>query len=65
MHNTPFTTVRDILRFAVTRFNTEGLAFGHGSADALDEAAGRLLEDRGRFPAGDEHAIRPHRHAVE
>ena len=43
MHNTPFTTVRDILRFAVTRFNTEGLAFGHGSADALDEAAYLIL----------------------
>ncbi|MFD2368270.1 50S ribosomal protein L3 N(5)-glutamine methyltransferase [Pseudoduganella sp. GCM10020061] len=43
MHNTPFTTVRDILRYAVTRFNTEGLAFGHGSADALDEAAYLIL----------------------
>jgi ribosomal protein L3 glutamine methyltransferase len=43
MNNTPFTTVRDILRHAVTRFNTEGLAFGHGSADALDEAAYLIL----------------------
>ncbi|HEY1043501.1 MAG TPA: 50S ribosomal protein L3 N(5)-glutamine methyltransferase [Telluria sp.] len=43
MNNTPFTTVRDILRYAVTRFNTEGLSFGHGSADALDEAAYLIL----------------------
>ena len=34
MNNTPFTTVRDILRHAVTRFNTEGLAFGHGGVFA-------------------------------
>jgi len=32
-------TVRDLLRFAVTRFNEAGLAFGHGSDNALDEAA--------------------------
>jgi len=32
-------TVRDLLRFAVTRFNEAGLAFGHGSDTALDEAA--------------------------
>lgn len=32
-------TVRDLLRFAVTRFNEAELAFGHGSDNALDEAA--------------------------
>lgn len=38
-----FSTLRDLLRHAVTRFNTEGLFFGHGSADAFDEAAYLLL----------------------
>jgi ribosomal protein L3 glutamine methyltransferase len=32
-------TVRDCLRFAVSRFNQAGLFFGHGSDDAYDEAA--------------------------
>lgn len=32
-------TVRDWLRFAVSRFNEAGLAFGHGNANAHDEAA--------------------------
>jgi ribosomal protein L3 glutamine methyltransferase len=40
---TPFTTIRDLLRFAVTRFNSAKLFFGHGSADALDEAAYLIL----------------------
>ncbi|MBY0573614.1 MAG: 50S ribosomal protein L3 N(5)-glutamine methyltransferase, partial [Undibacterium sp.] len=39
----PFQTVRDLLRYAVTRFNTAQLFFGHGSANALDEAAYLLL----------------------
>lgn len=39
----PFTTLRDVLRHAVTRFNTEGLFFGHGSSNAFDEAAYLLL----------------------
>lgn len=38
-----FTTVRDLLRYAVTRFNTEKLFFGHGSSNALDEAAYLIL----------------------
>ncbi|MBI3284586.1 MAG: 50S ribosomal protein L3 N(5)-glutamine methyltransferase [Burkholderiales bacterium] len=38
-----FSTMRDLLRYAVTRFNTEKLFFGHGSANALDEAAYLLL----------------------
>lgn len=39
----PFTTPRDLLRYAVTRFNTAKLFFGHGSAEALDEAAYLIL----------------------
>ncbi len=41
--STPYTTLRDLLRHAVTRFNTEGLFFGHGSSNAYDEAAYLLL----------------------
>jgi ribosomal protein L3 glutamine methyltransferase len=36
-------TLRDWLRFAVTRFGEAKLAFGHGSANAYDEAAYLLL----------------------
>ncbi len=42
MSNT-FHTVRDLLRYAVTRFNTAKLFFGHGSSDAFDEAAYLIL----------------------
>lgn len=38
-----FSTLRDLLRYAVTRFNTAKLFFGHGSSNALDEAAYLLL----------------------
>jgi len=38
-----FTTVRDLLRYAVTRFNSEKLFFGHGSDNAFDEAAYLIL----------------------
>ena len=41
--STPFRTVRDLLRFAVSRFNQADLAFGHGSANAYDEAAYLIL----------------------
>lgn len=41
--NTHYTTLRDLLRHAVTRFNTEQLFFGHGSSNAFDEAAYLLL----------------------
>lgn len=36
-------TLRDWLRFAVTRFNRASLFFGHGCADAYDEAVWLLL----------------------
>lgn len=36
-------TVRDLLRFAVSRFNQAGLFFGHGSATAYDEAVYLIL----------------------
>ena len=38
-----FTTIRDLLRYAVTRFNTAELFFGHGNSNALDEAAYLIL----------------------
>jgi ribosomal protein L3 glutamine methyltransferase len=41
--NLPFSTIRDMLRYAVTRFNYAELFFGHGSANALDEAAYLIL----------------------
>jgi ribosomal protein L3 glutamine methyltransferase len=40
---TIFATPRDLLRYATTRFNTEKLFFGHGSAEAFDEAAYLIL----------------------
>jgi ribosomal protein L3 glutamine methyltransferase len=40
---TPFTTVRDLLRYAVSRFTAAGLAYGHGSDNAYDEAAYLIL----------------------
>ncbi|MBI2517574.1 MAG: 50S ribosomal protein L3 N(5)-glutamine methyltransferase [Opitutae bacterium] len=36
-------TVRDFLRFAVSRFNQAKLFFGHGSSNAYDEAAYLIL----------------------
>jgi ribosomal protein L3 glutamine methyltransferase len=38
-----FATLRDWLRFAVTRFGEAKLAFGHGTTNAYDEAAYLLL----------------------
>lgn len=36
-------TLRDVLRFAVTRFNESNLHFGHGQIDAFDEAVFLVL----------------------
>ena len=43
MTNTSFSTPRDLLRYAITRFNGAKLFFGHGSAEAFDEAAYLIL----------------------
>ncbi len=37
-------TIRDFLRFAVSRFNAAGLVHGHGVTTALDDAAFLILE---------------------
>ena len=37
-------TIRDLLRFAISQFNKAGLHFGHGSANAYDEAAYLILK---------------------
>src|SRR3954463_11733688 len=39
----PFSTVRDLLRFGVSRFTETGLSFGHGSTNAYDEAVYLIL----------------------
>lgn len=38
-----FSTIRDLLRYGVTRFNSAKLFFGHGSSNAFDEAAYLIL----------------------
>ena len=37
-------TIRDFLRYALTRFRSAGLTHGHGATNALDEAAFIILE---------------------
>ncbi len=37
-------TVRDFLRYAVSRFTAAGLAYGHGTTNAFDDAAFLVLE---------------------
>ena len=44
MTTTHLTTIRDYLRFAVSRFREAKLAHGHGASNALDEAAFLILE---------------------
>lgn len=43
MPTNTFSTFRDLLRYAVSRFNAAKLFFGHGSSNAYDEAAYLLL----------------------
>lgn len=45
-------TIRDHLRLAVSRFSAAGIAFGHGTGSALDEAAFLILEAL-RLPVDD------------
>jgi ribosomal protein L3 glutamine methyltransferase len=37
-------TIRDFFRFATSRFNAAGVVYGHGTTNALDEAAFIVLE---------------------
>lgn len=37
-------TIRDFLRYAISRFEAAGLAYGHGTTNASDEAAFLILE---------------------
>ncbi|HEY0855305.1 MAG TPA: 50S ribosomal protein L3 N(5)-glutamine methyltransferase [Devosia sp.] len=41
---TELRTVRDLLRYGVSRFNAARLTYGHGTSTALDEAAYLVLE---------------------
>jgi ribosomal protein L3 glutamine methyltransferase len=39
-----FASLRDLFRYAVSRFNAANLAYGHGATNAVDEAAFIVLE---------------------
>ncbi len=39
-----FATLRDVFRYAVSRFGAAGLVYGHGTTNAVDEAAFIVLE---------------------
>jgi ribosomal protein L3 glutamine methyltransferase len=43
-HADDLVSIRDMLRFAVSRFSEAGLAFGQGTTGAVDEAAFLILE---------------------
>ena len=45
-------TLRDFIRYAITRFNTAGISYGHGTSTAMDEAAFIVLESL-RLPIDD------------
>ena len=44
MTQPPFQTLRDVFRYAVSRFGAACLAYGHGADNAVDEAAFMVLE---------------------
>ena len=50
-------TIRDMLRFAVSRFNAEGLTFGQGTSDAVEEAV-FLIGDEGERLVKDEDELK-------
>ncbi len=43
MTSHPLRTVRDLIRYAVSRFNAAGIALGHGTFDVYDEAVYLVL----------------------
>lgn len=43
LHDHPFMTVRDLVRYAVSRFQASQLVFGHGCDNAYDEAVYLVL----------------------
>jgi len=49
-------TVRSLLAYGVERFENAGLSYGHGTANALDEAAWLVLHALGLPP----HELNPH-----